>query len=314
MGRIIANLGVTIFVCSLWLTYPLSKGYAKHVSNTQSIEELSDLGLVKTVLNIASPVSLVVDAWEAYERKDLDAVLDLTNDCVDRFGIRAQQMQEDLNDYVTGSEAMIRSYWALNDVATALFIQGKALQDAGRYDEAKKAYEELIRHYSFGQCWDPKGWFWKPAQVAKENLVMIENGVYLDFEDYTSSTLVKKAWGALNGGNIELAQGYVDKCIELYGRRAREMQATLDNYPKNSGDEVFSYWALNDVATAHFIKAKAYMLEGKEREVVREFRIIRDELSFGQCWDPRGWWWKPATEADIWLKTFGERGRDNGTS
>ncbi len=293
---------------------PLTKVCAKNLPNAQSVEELSDLGSVREVLNVASPISLVISAWAALEENDLEAVLKFTNDCVERFGKRAQQMQEDLEGYAIGSEATIRSYWALNDVATALFIQGKALENARRYDEAKEAYKELINKYTYGQCWDPKGWFWKPAEVAGENLAMIEDGVFFDFGDYTSSTLVMKAWKALEEENVTLVFGYVDKCIKLYGMRAREMQSALDHYPEDSDSEIFSYWALNDVATAHFIKAKAYMIEGKDSEMIHEFKTIRDELFYGQCWDPRGWWWKPVDEANNWLKILDQKAQKDGSS
>ena len=307
MRRRVAGSLIIIWTASLFLTLSLSEVCAKNLSNTQSIEELSDLGSVREVLNVTSPVSFVISAWEALEANDVEAVLELTNDCIDRFGKRAQQMQQDLKGYETGSDATIRSYWALNDVATALFIQGKALENARRHNEAKEAYKELVTKYSYGQCWDPNGWFWKPAEEAVENIAMIDNGVFFDFGDYTSSTLMKKAWKALEKEDVGLALGYVDKCIKLYGPRALQMQAALDDYPESSNDEVFSYWALNDVATAHFIKARVYMIEGKDSEMIREFQTIRDELSYGQCWDPRGWWWKPAAEANNWLNILDKK-------
>jgi tetratricopeptide (TPR) repeat protein len=295
---------ITAWIIGLFLILPLPAASAKNSVDAQPVGELSDLEPVKEVLNVTSPISLVINAWKALEEDDLDLVLALTNDCVDRFGATARQMQEGLKDYAGGSEEEIRSYWALNDVATALFIQGRALQNAGRYREAKKAYKKLIMKYTYGQCWDPKGWFWKLAQEAEENLLMIENGVFWDFGDYTSSALVRKAWEALEAEDVSLALGYVDKCIKLYGELAREMQLQLKDYPKGSNEEISSYWALNDVAIAHFIKAKAYMIDGRDSEVIAEFKTIRDEFLFGQCWDPHGWWWKPADAAGNWLKVL----------
>lgn len=250
----------------------------------------------------ASSIFLVASAWEALNNDDLQQVLNLTNECVTRYGKRARLMQEKLDDYATGTESEIRLLWALNDVATALFIKGKALQNAGEYDRAKASYEQLLKNYRFGQCWDPKGWFWKPAEVAVENLVMIRTGIYYDFGDYTSATLMAKAWEALEQEDIKKVLGYTDECIKLYADRAREMQAELSDYPKGEDEEIFAYWALNDVATAHFIRARAYLTAGKDEDARREFQTILDEFSYGQCWDPKGWFWKPAIEASHWLK------------
>jgi len=291
---------------------PVSGVFAEDLPATESAEELSDVELAKKLPVSSASVSLVSRAWEALENGDLESVLKLTDECVSRYGKRAQQMQDKLGGYATGAAAEIRSHWAINDVATALFIQGKAFQNAEMYDEAKEAYKELSNKYKFGQCWDPRGWFWKPAEAAQENLAMIETGVFYDFGDYTSSTLVIKAWEALEKEDLDLVLGYTNKCISLYEDRARKMQSELSDYPQGDDDERFSYWALNDVATAHFIKGRALMIEGRNKEAAREFEIIRDNLSYGQCWDPRGWWWRPVVEADNWLKVFSEKEQSKG--
>jgi hypothetical protein len=28
----------------------------------------------------------------------------------------------------------------------------------------------LIDEFSYAQCWDPQGWFWKPAEAAAEKV------------------------------------------------------------------------------------------------------------------------------------------------
>ena len=68
-----------------------------------------------------------------------------------------------------GNKDNIFQYWALNDVGTALFILGEAYRNAGQYEEAAQAYKKLINEYFYAQCWDPKGWFWKPAEAAEKN-------------------------------------------------------------------------------------------------------------------------------------------------
>jgi tetratricopeptide (TPR) repeat protein len=88
-------------------------------------------------------------------------------------------MQEGLKDYPGGGNDHIFQYWALNDVGTALLILGEACQKAGQYEEAAQAYKELINEYFYAQCWDTKGWFWKPAEVAQKKLIEEENALSL---------------------------------------------------------------------------------------------------------------------------------------
>ena len=115
-------------------------------------------------------VTLTTKAWEALNNKDLDAVNTYVSKVLDMYGPQAKEMQGSLTEYAWESKDKIFSYWALNDVGTALFIKGKALADAGKKDEAKAAFKELVDNYSFAQCWDPQGWFWKPAEAAQEAL------------------------------------------------------------------------------------------------------------------------------------------------
>ena len=121
----------------------------------------------------------------------------------------------------------------------------------------------------------------------------------LDFGDYKSSTLTAKAWGALNDKNYKEVIVYADKCIELYADKARDMQATLEDYPSGSTEEIHTnYWALNDVATSLFIKGKALLELGREDEAKDAFKTLVEEFTYGQCWDPNGpWFWAPATAA-----------------
>ena len=141
--------------------------------------------------------TLTTKAWEALNQGDLEAVLAYTNKCLELYSDQAKKMQASLSDYAAGENSKIFSYWALNDIATSLFIQGEAYRKAKMTDEATAAYNKVIKEYSYGQAWDPKGWFWKPAEASKEKLAMLESGSDLDFGDYSSSFLATQAWKAL---------------------------------------------------------------------------------------------------------------------
>jgi tetratricopeptide (TPR) repeat protein len=242
-------------------------------------------------------VTLTTKAWKALEAGNLDEVLAYTNKCIELYAGQAKKMQESLTDYAQGEKEKIFSFWALNDVATSLFIQGEAFRKAGKMDQAKAAYAKLAKEYSFGQCWDEGGWFWKPAEAAKEKLAMIESGSTLDFGDYKSTTLATKAWDALNKQDLESVDAYVNKCLELYSDEATEMQKSLNEYPWESKEKIFSYWALNDVGTCLFIRGEAYKNAGNKAEAAKAFKELVDKYSYAQCWDPQGWFWKPAEAA-----------------
>lgn len=251
-------------------------------------------------------VTLSTKAWDALSKNDLDAVLAYTNKNIELYGKKAKEMQESLKDYAKGTNDEIFSYWALNDIATSLFIQGEAYRKAGMLEEAKAAYQKIINDYSFGQCWDTGGWFWKPADAAKEKIAMIESGSDLDFGDYKSETLTTKAWEALNKNDLEGVLAYTNKNIELYGDKAKEMQQSLTEYPWETKEKIFSYWALNDIGTSYFIRGEAYKNAGNAAEAKKAYKTLIDDYFYAQCWDPQGWFWKPAEGAQQKLEEIDE--------
>ncbi len=242
-------------------------------------------------------VTLTTKGWEALEAGDIEAVLAYTNKCIELYGEQAKKMQSSLTSYPTGTNEEIFSYWALNDVATSLFIQGEAYRRANMMDEAKEVFQKLIDEYTYGQCWDTKGWFWKPAEGAQEKLAAIESGSNVDFGDYTSEQLTGKAWEALKSDDMEAVNTYTSKCLDLYGSKAKEMQDSLTEYPWESKEKIFSFWALNDVGTCLFIKGEALKNAGQNDEAKEVFKKLVDEYFYAQCWDPQGWFWKPAEAA-----------------
>ena len=243
-----------------------------------------------------SSSTLTTKAWEAFGKDDIEAVLAYTNKCLELYGEAAKKMQSSLTDYPMGKKEDIFKYWALNDVATALFIQGEAYRKANMMDEAKEVFQKLISEYTYGQSWDSKGWFWKPAEAAQEKLATLESGSKADFGDSSSEQLVAKSWAALKDNKLDDVLTYTNKCLELFGQKAKEMQESLTEYPVEK-EKVFSYWALNDVGTCLFIQGEAYKGDGKNEEAVKSYKKVIDEYSYSQCWDPQGWFWKPAEAA-----------------
>jgi hypothetical protein len=242
--------------------------------------------------------TLVAKAWDALKQNDTEGVLAYTNKCLELYADKAKEMQAGLKGYVTGNNDEIFKNWALNDVATAVFIQGEAYRRADMKDEAKGAFQKVINEYSWGQTWDPNGWFWKPAEAAKEKLAQVEGGANaLDFGDYTSAFLVGQAWRALEKNDKDAVMAYTGKVLELYEAKAKEMQASLTEYPWQSREQIFKYWALNDVGTALYIQGEVLRKAGDNEGAKKAFQQLIDQFSYAQCWDPQGWFWKPAEAA-----------------
>ncbi len=255
-------------------------------------------------------VTLTTKAWQALAEKNLDAVLAYVNKCVELYDAKAREMQAGLKEYPAGDDQKVFSYWALNDIATGYFILGSAYLKAGNTEKAKEAFEKVVNDYSFGQCYDP-GWkiFWKPAEASKEKLDQIAKGIDLDFSDSSSSALTTKAWQALSIKNIDMVKGYADKVISLYESKAKEMQASLKEYAWESKEKIFSYWALNDVGTCYFILGEVFRLNNRKTEALEAYKKLVNEFSYAQCWDPQGWFWKPAEAAQqkiIELEAMGD--------
>ncbi len=110
--------------------------------------------------------TLTTKAWGALDEKNHAAALAYTRECVRRYADEGRRMNASMTAFAPSSRAFEK--WALNDVGTSLFIMGKAYAEMEMYAEAAAAYEQLIKDFSYAQCWDPKGWFWRPAEVAAE--------------------------------------------------------------------------------------------------------------------------------------------------
>lgn len=118
----------------------------------------------------------------------------------------------------------------------------------------------------------------------------------LDFGDFSSQTVTTKAWEAYNAKNYGNAKAYALKCIEMYKDKAVEMQKGL-SVAATEKEEVFKSWALNDVGTCYFILGQALEAEGKGKDAIAPYKFLADNLAFAQCWDTKGWFWKPADAA-----------------
>ncbi len=242
--------------------------------------------------------TLATKAWQALAEKNVDAVVVYTNKCIEMYGTEAAKMQAGLKEVPTGDDQKVFSFWALNDVATCLYIQGEAYRQAKKPEEAKAAFERVVKEFSFGQTYDPANKaFWKPADAAKDKLDMMAKGLELDFGNMSSATIVSRLWDAVAKKDLDLAIAYNAKLIKVYGETAKKMQASMTEYAWESPEKIHSFWAVNDVGTGMFILGEAYRQAGKNEEAVAAFKSVVNDYLYAQCWDPNGWFWKPAEAA-----------------
>ena len=121
-----------------------------------------------------SSSAITTKAWEALNANKPEDAVTYTQKCIKMFEADAIKMQKELKAPVEGENDAVSAKWALNDVGTCYFILGQALEKQKKGKAAMKAYKELIAKVSFAQCWDPNGWFWQPADAAKERIAALE--------------------------------------------------------------------------------------------------------------------------------------------
>lgn len=126
-----------------------------------------------------SSVTLQVKAWDALGNGQHENAVKFTQKCSELYEEQARKMQASLK--ATPAPDDVNKYWALNDVGTCYFIRGEALMKLGRKDEALAAYKVVVDELYFAQAWDPKGWYWAPADAAYPKVEMLGGKDDIDF-------------------------------------------------------------------------------------------------------------------------------------
>lgn len=123
----------------------------------------------------APPTSgeLIVKSWEAHGKKDIEATFKYTQQLIDLYKSEADKQQASLKS-LPKNRPDIEAVQALNDVATAYFIQGESYRYQGKKEEAIQAFKIVVEKYPFAQAWDPRGWFWVVAKAAQESIDKLE--------------------------------------------------------------------------------------------------------------------------------------------
>jgi hypothetical protein len=113
--------------------------------------------------------SLVAQAWNDLNAKNYGNAEAFAQETVNRYASQAKEQQASLSGFApAGSESQ---YWALNDVATALFISGSSYQAQGNTAKAKELFNTIISTYKYAQAFDPtQNLYWHVAEAAQKAL------------------------------------------------------------------------------------------------------------------------------------------------
>ena len=110
--------------------------------------------------------------WDAMGRKNWDAAIAEANRVIRIWGAQARRTNDQLKKYAPAKDA--KKYGNLNEVGVSLLLKGDALSKKGDKAAAKVTYQVLLDQYTYAQVWDPKGWFWRPAEEARKKLVLLQ--------------------------------------------------------------------------------------------------------------------------------------------
>ena len=124
-------------------------------------------------------VTLQVKSWDALGEGKYEDAVKYTEKCTELYEEKAREMQASLSAKPATED--VHDYWALNDVGTCYFIRGEALAKLRRNTEAIAAFKVVRDELYYAQAWDPKGWFWAPADAAYPRIEMLEAKTKNDF-------------------------------------------------------------------------------------------------------------------------------------
>jgi len=116
--------------------------------------------------------NLTVSAWEHLAKKDYDGVFAYARKCLELYEEEARGISKKMDRFARyGHED---DYAVVNDVATCHYIMGETYMKEKKYDDATREFNIVVNEYPYAQCWDPKGWFWKVAEVSGKNIKKIK--------------------------------------------------------------------------------------------------------------------------------------------
>ncbi len=147
---------------------------------------ISLLALVFGACGAVAQQECLQQAFKALDDGNNVGAIAAADRCIDDFGPKAEKEQIAMAAASvplppTGAvdspaeRSVIFGRWAVNDVAAAYFVKGRATERLYRAGQrkyrviAEQAYQGAIR-LSYGRVWDPKGSFWSPKEASEVRL------------------------------------------------------------------------------------------------------------------------------------------------
>lgn len=119
--------------------------------------------------------------WAAFNRGAHAIAIKHADRCIAEFHQAAQEMEQDLakrnirlptGEVDEATKQAIFENGLLNDVAVCLLLKGQSAEARGDRRGAVAAYRDAAK-LSRARSWDPRGWFWSPAEKSGDRLEVL---------------------------------------------------------------------------------------------------------------------------------------------
>ena len=146
----------------------------------------------RLLTDLPSPL-LVFNAWLAFSQKSYAEAYNLAEKCYKKYYDEAVRQQSLLS--FPPPESQRRFYWALNDVATSMYIMSVCLIKIKKYQEAYILLKRIKQEFPYAYCYDySNNKFWKPADSASKKMnMLLANGKAKDVPVPSSSRTTQTA-------------------------------------------------------------------------------------------------------------------------
>ena len=118
----------------------------------------------------------------------------------------------------------------------------------------------------------------------------------------TTEDYIQDAWQGWNTGDWQKAVDEIEAMIKEHpdwlevAKRQNEALEKRGGYIQYNGanaEDIFNYWAVNDIGVGYFILVRGYDELGEHEKAVEAAVEILTNYNNAQCWDPQGWFWQP---------------------
>ncbi|HEY6768751.1 MAG TPA: hypothetical protein VI386_28675 [Candidatus Sulfotelmatobacter sp.] len=123
-------------------------------------------------------------AWDDFNAGRYREAIKSADICIDDYAITASKMETDLEAKQAPippkgavspeQKNEVLSRGPLNDAAACYFIRGRSSQSLKRNKDAIVAYAAGCK-LQYARVWDPKGWFWAPAEEMCARLEVLRS-------------------------------------------------------------------------------------------------------------------------------------------